>query len=66
MKNALMQEKRVAIPQEIYDAADFLTPFGIAVRYPNEMDIDKPLVETAVCRMECIRSWIWTILPQKI
>lgn len=41
IKDILMSEYQIEIKEDLYDAADKLTPYGIVPRYPSEMDIDE-------------------------
>ena len=45
------------IPEEYYDYADALTPYGIAVRYPNELLIDELHAQKAIECAEKLVSW---------
>ena len=47
----------VRIPDSIYDAADSLTPFGIAARYPNELALDAGNVKFALKCAKKILGW---------
>ena len=47
----------IDIPEKYYDYADALTPYGIAVRYPNELFIEERRVSEAIIYAEEIITW---------
>ena len=47
----------VEIDDQYYDYADILTPYGIAVRYPNELYIEERHVEEAIRYAEAFVNW---------
>lgn len=55
----LMQIKNmVDIPEKYYDYTDALTPYGVAVRYPNELDLDERHVKDALQYASEIVEWV--------
>lgn len=48
----------VKIEEKYYDYADILTPYGISVRYPNELFIDEKHAEDAVQYADRIVQWV--------
>ena len=50
------------IPEEYYDYADALTPYGIAVRYPNELSIEEHHVRDALIYAQTIVDWAEEII----
>jgi len=50
------------IPEKYYDYADALTPYGIAVRYPNELYIEERNVKEAILYAEEIVEWAQAII----
>ena len=60
------EDKRNAdIPEVYYDYADALTPYGIAVRYPNELGIEEHHVQNALLYAQEIVDWTEKIIRQK-
>ena len=51
-------KNRIAIPDAIYDCADTLTPYGVSVRYPNELNLSEQNAKNAVLRAEQILQWV--------
>ena len=47
----------VAIDDILYDYADTLTPYGVAVRYPNELFLEERHAEQALAYAGEILSW---------
>ena len=58
-------KNEVDIPEEYYDYADTLTPYGIAVRYPNELAIEEYHVQEALLYAQRIVDWAEKIVKQK-
>ena len=56
---------KVKIPEEYYDYADALTPYGIAVRYPNELGIEERHVRDALLHAQEIVAWAEKIVKQR-
>ena len=52
------------IPEEYYDYADELTPYGVVVRYPNELFIDEPHAQKAIEYAEKLVSWAEEIVAE--
>lgn len=52
----------ITIPEEYYDYADELTPYGIAVKYPNELLLEDRHVLNAIRYAEEIVEWAERIL----
>lgn len=55
----------VSIPEVYFDYADALTPYGIAVRYPNELHIEEYHVQEALKAAQDIVEWADKIINQK-
>lgn len=51
-------QNMVEIPDEYYDYADTLTPYGVAVRYPNELFLEERHVMEAIDCAEKILIWV--------
>ncbi len=58
-------KNNVDIPEVYYDYADALTPYGIAVRYPNELGIEEHHVQNALLYAQEIVDWTEKIIRQK-
>ena len=63
----LLQQMKnmIDIDEKYYDYADVLTPYGIAVRYPNEILIEERNVEEAIRYAEEFVQWADTIVSKK-
>ena len=48
----------VNIPEEYYDYADILTPYGVSARYPNELFLEEQDAEEALVLSEKILVWV--------
>lgn len=47
----------IDVPDEYYDYADTLTPYGVAVRYPNELFLEERHVRDAIIYADKMLSW---------
>ena len=47
----------VSISDQLYDLADQLTPYGIAARYPNNLNFDEFRTKHAIEAAEAILKW---------
>ena len=55
-------EAQLPVSEECFDCADTLTPYGVAVRYPNELFLEAPHAKKAIECAETILSWAEKIL----
>lgn len=63
----LMQiSNMVDIPERYYDYSDELTPYGISVRYPNELHIEEHHVKNALQYADEIVCWAEKMLEVKV
>lgn len=58
-------KSKVTIDEALYDYADVLTPYGVVIRYPNEIDIEERHAERAVEYAEHILEWAKQIMESK-
>ena len=47
----------IPVSDSIYDCADALSPYGVAARYPNEMDLEPRHADLAVEQAATIYEW---------
>ncbi len=47
----------IQIPEDYYDYADTLTPYGVAARYPNELFLEDHHAATAIENARAIIAW---------
>ena len=59
-------KKMIDIPEEYYDKADILTPYGIAARYPNELLIEEKHVAEAIESAGDILQWVQDATTKRI
>ncbi len=52
----------VKIEEKYYDYADMLTPYGVAVRYPNELFIEERHAKEAIQYAEEIMQWVYSMV----
>lgn len=48
---------KLVIKEDYYDYADALTPYGVAVRYPNELFLTEKHAHEAIKSAEAIIQW---------
>ena len=51
----------VTIPDEIYDVCDNLTPYGVKIRYPQELFLEEHHVKSALENAEKVFNWFETL-----
>ena len=54
----------ITIDEKYYDYADTLTPYGVAVRYPNELQIEKHHARNALNYAGEILAWAKEIIAE--
>lgn len=54
----------IDIPEEYYDFADTLTPYGVSARYPNELFLEEKDAEEAIMCAEKILAWVTRLLAE--
>ena len=55
---------KVSIEDRFYDYADALTPYGVAVRYPNELFLEERHVKEALQFADEIFQWVKEIVDE--
>lgn len=55
-------KNKVSIEEKYYDYADTLTPYGVSVRYPNELYLEERHAKEALEYSEEILSWVEKII----
>lgn len=55
-------KKKVDIEDKYYDYADTLTPYGVSVRYPNELFLEEKHVREAIQYADEIIQWVSDIV----
>lgn len=56
----------VNIEEKYYDYADTLTPYGVAVRYPNELFIEEHHAKEAIQYAEEIAQWAHAVMNETV
>ena len=54
----------VKIEEKYYDYADTLTPYGVSVRYPNELFLEERHAKEAIQYAEEILEWICSLVDE--
>lgn len=57
-------KKRIKIEEKYYDYADTLTPYGVSIRYPNELFLEERNAKIAIQYAEEIMKWVDSIVTE--
>ena len=57
-------KSHIAIDEKYYDYADTLTPYGVAVRYPNELQLEERHARNALNYAGEILAWAKEIIAE--
>ena len=55
-------KNKITIEDKYYNYADALTPYGVSVRYPNELFLEEKHVEEAIRFADEILQWVKSIV----
>lgn len=58
-------KNKVSIEDKFYDYADALTPYGVSVRYPNELFLEERHAKEALQFSDEILQWVEGIVEEK-
>ena len=58
VKNMIQTQKGIEITHDFMVMADGLSKYGIAPRYPNEIDVDEPQTAKALRDSASIMEWV--------
>lgn len=58
-------KNRISVPEKIYDYADELTPYGVAIRYPNELFLEERHAKTALQMTQEALEWGKEIIEEQ-
>lgn len=59
-------KNQVKIDEKYYDFADALTPYGVSIRYPNELFLEERHAEEALKMSKEILDWAKNVLEPNI
>ena len=65
IKNIIHEEKGINVEDELLTAADSLSKYGIAPRYPNEIEVDEYMTGKALADSEAILQWVEEVIALK-
>ena len=58
-------QNMITIEEKFYDYADTLTPYGVSVRYPNELFLEERHARKAIEMADEFLSWAEQMISQK-
>lgn len=56
--------KPEVIPERVYEDADRLTPYGVAVRYPNDLELEERHARQAMEAAREVLNWAKSIMVE--
>lgn len=65
IKNIVLKEKGIEVTRELLVTANSLTKYGIAPRYPNEIEVDGTQVKKALADSEMILKWVDEVIMKE-
>ena len=58
IKNIVLEQKDITIEHDLLITANSLSKYGVAPRYPNEIEVDEYQVKKALADSETILKWV--------
>ena len=58
IKNIVLEQKGITIEHDLLITANSLSKYGVAPRYPNEIEVDEYQVKKALADSETILKWV--------
>ena len=55
----------IDVPEEVLDACDNLSPYGVKVRYPRELFVEKHHAQEAVREAKVVQNWAAVVIHKK-
>ena len=65
LKNIVYEKKGIEIGHDLLVIANSLSKYGVAPRYPNEIEVDEYQVKKALTDSELILSWVDSVIAAK-
>ena len=65
VKNLVLEVKGITVTHDLLVIANSLTKFGVAPRYPNEIEVDEVQVKKALADSETILNWVENVINTK-
>ena len=57
-------KNKVEVEDRFYDYADTLTPYGVTIRYPNELFLEERNAKAAIQYTHEIMQWVYRIINE--
>lgn len=64
IKNIVLEEKGIEVTHELLVTANSLTKYGIAPRYPNEIEVDELQTKKAIADSEVVLKWVENVINE--
>ena len=65
IKNIIYEKKGITASDDLLTIADSLSKYGIAPRYPNEIEVDEHMTRKALADSEAILQWVEEVITLK-
>lgn len=62
IKNTVREEKGIELGHDLLVTANSLSKYGVAPRYPNEIEVDEQQVKKALTDSETILKWVDSVI----
>ena len=62
VRNLVKERKGIVIKENLMDIAESLSKYGVAPRYPNEIEVDEDKVSKALQDADEFLSWVLTVI----
>lgn len=65
IKNIIQERKGIELGQDLLMIANSLSKYGVAPRYPNEIEVDEQQVKKALADSQTILKWVDDVIAAK-
>lgn len=65
IKNIVLERKGIEVEHDLLIIANSLSKYGVAPRYPNEIEVDERQVKKALADSEAILKWVDEVIASK-
>ncbi|MBR4656372.1 MAG: HEPN domain-containing protein [Oscillospiraceae bacterium] len=65
VRNLVKERKGIVIEESLMDIAESLSKYGVAPRYPNEIEVDEEKTKKALKDADTLLSWVISVIDAK-
>ena len=66
INNMVNEQKEIEISHDFMAMADSLSKYGVAPRYPNEIEVNECQTEKALQDSAKILDWVWHVIAKEV